>query len=351
MLHKDISVEQIEFWLRENDPEKLQTLWNTADEIRKRNVGDEVHLRGLVEISNFCVRRCKYCGFNADNKKIERYRMPREEIIDSAKRAHKLGFGTVVIQAGEDYGLETSWMADIITHIKTTTPLAVTLSLGERPFDDLQAWRKAGADRYLLRFETSDQKLYKLIHPPLENSELDRFEILTQLKELGYETGSGVMIGIPGQTYSTLAQDIAVFRDFDLDMVGVGPYIINPNTPLGSGEIKPDIDPSQQVPPSELMTYKTVAVTRIVCPQANIPSTTALATINKKSGRELGLSRGANVVMPNVTSTEFRVKYEIYPGKACINETAEKCQVCLAGRIASIGREVGKGQGGRKHGP
>ena len=156
------------------------------------------------------------------------------------------------------------------------------------------------------------------------------------------------MIGIPGQTFTTLANDIDTFRRYDMDMVGVGPYIPNPQSPLEQDGIDYNIAAEDQVENTEMMTYKVVALTRIVCPEANIPSTTALATINKKSGRELGLSRGANVVMPNVTPVEYRTQYEIYPGKACLNETAKQCQGCLAARIASIGRTIGKGQGSRK---
>lgn len=345
---EQLSVKQIETWLRETDETKLQNLWDTADTVRKQNVGNAVHLRGLIEISNHCVRRCAYCGLAADNRKMTRYRMSADEIFVCAQEAAGYGYGTMVMQAGEDYGIETAWLADIIKRIKDRLPLAVTLSMGERPFEDLKLWKESGADRYLLRFETSDKKLYELIHPPLGNQTRDRFGILRQLRELCYEIGSGVMVGIPGQTYVTLANDIDLFRRFDMDMVGVGPYISNPLTPLGRGEIKPDIDPNDQVPNTELMTYKVVALTRLVCPQANIPSTTALATVNTENGRELGLMRGANVVMPNVTPVEYRTKYEIYPGKACLNETARQCQGCLAARIASTGRTIGKGKGSRK---
>lgn len=348
MLNKNITIQQIESWLREQNPQKLEQLWTAADESRKKNVGDAVHLRGLLEISNYCVRHCAYCGLAADNKEMTRYRMNADEIFACAKEAQSYGYGTVVMQAGEDYGIESQWLADVIKRIKTELPLAVTLSMGERPFEDLQLWRNAGADRYLLRFETSDTKLYELIHPPRPGQTTDRFQILKQLQQLGYETGSGVMIGIPGQSYTTLANDIDIFRQYDMDMVGVGPYINNPLSALGVGDISPDIAPENQVPGTELMTYKVVALTRLICPQANIPSTTALATVNKKSGRELCLSRGANVVMPNVTPVEYRTKYEIYPGKACLNETAKQCQGCLRNRIASIGRTVGTGQGSRK---
>ncbi|MGH2270745.1 [FeFe] hydrogenase H-cluster radical SAM maturase HydE [Anaerohalosphaeraceae bacterium U12dextr] len=342
-----ITLHEIEHWLRETSEKALETLWARADQVRKATVGDEVHLRGLIEISNHCVRRCAYCGLAAGNRTIERYRMTREEILECAMKAVRLGYGTVVMQAGEDYGITADWLAEVIREIKTQTPLAVTLSLGERPYDELKLWKQAGADRYLLRFETSDSHLYELIHPSLPGKKSDRFEILRQLQELGYEAGSGVMIGIPGQTYAILARDIQIFSTMDLDMIGVGPFIPSPNTPLGRGEIHFDIDPAQQVPNTELMTYKVVALTRLVRPDANIPSTTALATINKESGRELGLMRGANVVMPNLTPVQYREKYEIYPGKACINETAEQCNGCLRSRIASIGRTVGTGPGGR----
>lgn len=341
-----MQIEIIKNWLLEQDSRKLQQLWDLADQTRKENVGDEVHLRGLLEISNYCVRKCKYCGISAEHPDIPRYRMTRKEIIDGALKAVQFGYGTVVMQAGEDYELKQEWISDIVKEIKDTTPLAVTLSLGERPFTDLEAWKKAGADRYLLRFETSDPELYKLIHPT-SDPKRGRIAILKELKALGYETGSGVMIGIPGQSYDSLASDINLFSKLDLDMIGVGPYIAHPDTPLGSGELNPKIDPEQQVPNDELTTYKVIALTRLVCPEANIPSTTALATINKMNGREIGLMRGANIVMPNLTPPKYRVQYEIYPDKACVNETAEECQGCLRGRIATIGRTIGSGQGSR----
>ncbi|MCE5184522.1 MAG: [FeFe] hydrogenase H-cluster radical SAM maturase HydE [Planctomycetaceae bacterium] len=351
---------EIEQWLRETDEQRLSQLWTAADAVRREHVGDAVHLRGLLEISNWCVRRCAYCGLSADNRQMQRYRMSADEILQCVHEAQAYGYGTVVMQAGEDYGITTEWLAQIVRRIKAETPLAVTLSMGERPHEDLQTWRHAGADRYLLRFETSDRKLYETIHPSRPGQEYDRFDMLRQLKQIGYEVGSGVMVGIPGQTYGTLARDIELFRELDLDMIGVGPYIENPLTPLGKGEIDlggPELIPKQDasatlkshtVPNTELMTYKVVALSRIMCPEANIPSTTALATVNRANGRELGLMRGANVVMPNVTPMEYRTKYEIYPGKACLNETANQCQGCLKGRIAAIGRELGTGCGGRR---
>jgi biotin synthase len=329
----------------------LGALYAEADRVRRAHVGDAVHLRGLLEISNHCARQCGYCGLRSDNRGVQRYRMHEDEILACAHQAAEFGYGTVVMQAGEDYGLDQEWVTALVRRIKAETPLAVTLSLGERSGEELRAWREAGADRYLLRFETSDPELFHLIHPASPHQPAaDRIALLRVIQSLGYEVGSGVMIGIPGQTYETLAADLLLFREIDLDMIGVGPYISHPDTPLGRGEWTRPVPPADQVPNTETMTYKTLALTRILCPEANIPSTTALATINKESGREQGLQRGANVVMPNMTPVQYREMYEIYPAKACINETSGECRVCLRGRIASIGRSVGNGQGGRVRG-
>ncbi len=336
-------------WLLEEDEKRLEELWQQADTIRRENVGDEIHLRGLIEISNDCARQCGYCGLRFGNKGLERYRMSEEEILSCVDEAETYGYGTVVLQSGEDYGIETEWLSRIIRQIKNETQLAVTLSLGERPDEDLEAWRKAGADRYLLRFETSDEGLYHSIHPSLSGRISDRLAMLKTLKKMGYETGSGVMIGIPGQTYASLSHDIDLFRRLDLDMIGVGPYIPHPQTPLGRGEWRYKILEEEQVPNTERMTYKVIALTRIVCPDANIPSTSALATVNRERGRELGLMRGANVVMPNLTPLKYRPNYEIYPSKACISEIPSECHSRLHNWIGSIGRKVGTGQGDRTH--
>ncbi|HEX2973824.1 MAG TPA: [FeFe] hydrogenase H-cluster radical SAM maturase HydE [Tepidisphaeraceae bacterium] len=348
MSNVQLEREQILRWLREEDPGRLEELWTLADRVREEWVGPAVHLRALVEISNHCVRQCAYCGLRAGNGDLDRYRMSGEEIIACAHRAVALGYGTIVMQAGEDYGIRTTWLTDIIRQIKSETSLAVTLSLGERPESDLTAWRAAGADRYLLRFETSEPRLFSIIHPPLPHQTCDRIAILRQLRQLGYEVGSGIMVGIPGQTYDTVADDIELFRELDLDMIGIGPYIAHPITPLGNRQITFGVPEYEQVPNTELMVYKAVALTRLVCPEANIPSTTALATINKTNGRELGLQRGANVVMPNLTPPQYRALYQIYPGKACVTETGEACSACLRHRIESIRREIGAGPGGRR---
>jgi len=334
-------------WLREDDARRLETLWRAADDTRRARVGDAVHLRGLVEISNHCVRQCAYCGLRAGNRPLVRYRMTADEIFAAARLATALGYGTTVLQAGEDYGITADWMAGIVRRIKGETPLAVTLSLGERPEEDLEVWREAGADRYLLRFETSDRALFDAIHPPRAGRPCDRIAMLRRLQALGYETGSGIMVGIPGQTCASVADDIALFRELDLDMIGIGPFIPHPATPLGDGSLPPAAE--DQVPNTELMVYKAVALTRLARPDANIPATTALATINRFNGRELGLQRGANVFMPNLTPLKYRKLYEIYPDKACVGETSEACNSCLELRMRTIGRRPGAGPGGRRN--
>ncbi len=331
-------------WLKEGDPRRLDSLWRRADRGRAEAVGDAVHLRGLVEISNHCARRCLYCGLRADRADLPRYRMDAREVLACAHRAVALGYGTLVLQSGEDDGLTREGLADLIRRLKAETPLAVTLSLGERPDADLAAWRQAGADRYLLRFETSNRALYDRIHPPRGRERSDRFERLARLRDLGYETGGGVMVGIPGQTYADLADDVEAFRALDLDMIGIGPFIAHPATPLGRRPQDFAAPDGDQAPATVEMACKMVALARLVCPLANIPSTTALATADHESGRELGLARGANVVMPNLTPLRYRTLYEIYPGKAVPCEAAD-ADADLRRRLAAIGRTVGSGPG------
>jgi biotin synthase len=345
-----IAEHEILSWLREDDPQRLKELWEQADRVRAERVGPAVHLRGLVEVSNHCARKCGYCGISACNTTVARYRMSADEVLACAREAVRYGYGTLVMQAGEDYGLTADWVAEVVARVKAETPLAVTLSLGERKVEDIRRWKQAGADRYLLRFETSDPELYAIIHPRLDGTPglpSDRLNLLRELRGLGFEIGSGVMVGIPGQSFESLAHDIALFGALDLDMIGVGPYIPHPETPLGRGELE-RLAEGEQVPNTELLCYKAVALTRLACPEGNIPSTTALATINQDQGRELGLLRGANVVMPNLTPVQYRALYEIYPGKACMSETGQACNSCITMRILSIGRELGAGQGGRQ---
>ncbi len=331
-------------WLREDNPGRLQELWRRADQVRHENVGDAVHLRGLIEFSNHCRRSCGYCGLRRENQAVQRYRMSEDEILTCARQAVFFGYGTVVLQSGEDCGLKTEWLARVIGRIKAETDLAVTLSVGERSLDDLRLWKEAGADRYLLRFETANPALFEHIHPSLPGEVSDRLQLLRSLRELGYEVGSGVMIGIPGQSFADLAYDLETFRELNLDMIGVGPFIPHQATPL-QAEFNASQSNPEQVPNTEAMTYKVLALARLLCPRANIPSTTALATLNKAQGRELGLQRGANVVMPNLTPPQYRAMYEIYPAKACIAETAEQCHACMKQRIIALGRGIGRGRG------
>jgi len=330
-------------WLREGKPSALDELWQLADRTRRQGVGDEVHLHGVVEVSNHCNRSCLYCGLRLENTAFSRYRMTEQEILDCAQRAVKSGYGTVVLKSGEDPGIGPDRVAGIVRRIKRDTPLAVTLSLGERQVEDLQAWRRAGADRYWLQFETSNRQLYDRIHPALKGARSNRLAMLGELRRMRYEVGGGVMVGIPGQTVDDLAGDIESFSRLNLDMIGIGPYIPHPNTPLGRGR-QPCRD---QAPNTEVMTYKVLALTRIVCPRASIPATAALATVNRSSGRELALQRGANAVMPNLTPFQYRRLYGVYPGKACMYESPEDFHSQIKGRIVAMGRKIAAAPGDR----
>lgn len=344
---------QILAWLYEKDKKKLEQLFFAANEIRQKYVGNDIHLRGLIEISNYCSRECAYCGIHKSNNSIQRYRMTSKEIIDCARLAKKFKYGTIVMQSGEDLNIKAEWLADIIYKIKKETSLAITLSLGERSYNDFKIWKEAGADRYLLRFETTDPNLYKIIHPSKSIETIRQNEnklninprifILKELRNIGYAIGTGVMVGVPGQTYDTLANDILAFKEIDIDMIGVGPYIEHPDTTLSINKI----NINNQVENTDEMTYKTIALTRLACPESNIPSTTALSTINKKSGRKTGLLCGANIIMPNLTPLIYRSKYEIYPNKYGIDLNAEDINANVVNLIKSIGRNIGIGAGHR----
>ena len=336
-------------WLTEGDSAALDALWRRADEVRRERVGDEIHLRGLVEVTNYCVRQCAYCGIAACAGPLPRYRLTHDEILACARQGRDFGFGTVVLQGGEDPGVTRAFMADVVRAIKQETGAAITLSLGERSDEDLRAWREAGADRYPLRFETTDLALYRRIHPNLSGTVSDRFGRLLRMREMGYEIGTGVMVGVPGQTWDTLADDIWAFRGYDIDMIGIGPYLPSPRTPL-AGALGQELAaaPGDQVPNDEPTTLKAMALTRLVCPDANIPSTTALSILDPSAGRANGLCRGANVIMPNLTPPEYRVLYEIYPGKAAVHETADVLADKATALIAGLGRTVGRGPGGRR---
>ena len=310
-----------------------EELFSYADSVRKKYVGDEIHLRGLIEFSNYCKNTCKYCGLRCENKNIERYRILEDEILEHAKNAANLGFKTIVLQSGEDNYYTVNRMCNIISEIKKLN-VALTLSIGEKTFEEYKAYKDAGADRYLIRIETTDENLYSKMHPgmSLEN----RKRCLRDLKTLGYEVGSGCLVGLPNQSIESLADDILFFKEIGADMIGVGPFIPHPDTPLK--------DASKG---SFFLALKVMAITRILLKDINIPATTAMESI-QKDGRIIALQSGANVVMPNVTTTEYRQKYEIYKGKACINENPTKCLGCITNKIKLIGRSVSKDFGSHK---
>ena len=308
-------------------------LFKYADKIRYENVGNGVHLRGLIEFSNICKRQCKYCGLRLENKKVERYRLSIKEITNCAKNAVELGYKTIVLQSGEDEYFTTDRIIEIIKEIKKFN-VALTLSIGERDKDELREFKKAGADRYLLRIETTDENLYKIMHP---NASFDnRLNCLINLKELGYETGTGCLIGLLNQTIESIANDIMFFKELNADMIGIGPFIAHPETPLKNADNG-----------SFTLALKAMAITRILLPDINIPATTAMETLNK-NGRIIALQSGANVVMPNITPVIYRKKYEIYPGKICINDEPDKCRNCIQAKIKSINRYVADDFGFRK---
>ncbi|MDM7997651.1 MAG: [FeFe] hydrogenase H-cluster radical SAM maturase HydE [Acidobacteriota bacterium] len=334
-------------WLLEDDPDRLEALWALADDVRRKSVGDAVFIRGLIEFSSYCRCRCHYCGMRADRKNLPRYRMTAEEILDAAHEAVRRGYGTIVLQSGEDPGLDVEWLAEILQTLKRETSLAITLSCGERSEAELARLYQAGADRYYLRFETSDRILWKKIHPAGNKDAPHRIDILPRIRALGYETGSGILVGIPGQTWSSLTDDLEWFQRLDLDMIGCGPFVPHEDTPSGQAYLHPEPSGLQgeQTPNTDLMTYKVMALTRLLCPNVNIPTTTALATLNRETGHLMGLQRGANVLMVNLTPIQYRSLYEIYPAKAGISESAEAQLDRVKTLLSRLGRTAGEGPG------
>ncbi len=309
-----------------------EQLFFVADKIRKIYKGNKVHLRALIEFTNICKNNCFYCGLRCDNKKLERYRLNFEEILICAKRAVNAGYKTIVIQGGEDVFFDADKICRLIKEIKTFD-VALTLSIGERTYDEYKAFKKAGADRYLMRIETTDRKLYKSLHPNMSFE--NRLQCLYNLKELGYETGTGCLAGLPNQTTDSLAEDIIFFKNLNADMVGIGPFIPHPETPLKNAE-KDNFD----------ISLKVMAITRLLLPDINIPATTAMESI-RENGRIIALQSGANVVMPNMTDVKYRKQYELYPNKICINDSPDKCINCIKSKILSIGREISESKGYR----
>lgn len=304
-----------------------------ADRVRRKYVGDGVHLRGLIEFTNICRRSCFYCGLRRENERAERYRLRPQEIVRLAQNARGYGYRTVVLQGGEDGYWHVERLAPILREIRALG-LVITLSIGERTEEEYRALKEAGASRFLLRIETTDRELYERLDPGM--SWAARRACLASLRALGYEVGTGSLVGLPGQSVESLARDILFFQEIDADMVGIGPFIPNGDTPLGeaaAGDIH--------------LTRRMVSLLRLLLPEANIPATTAMETL-ERGARSLILRSGANVVMPNVTEGDFRRKYALYPGKACVKDTPEHCRACLGAQLSAIGRFVAEDAGFRR---
>ena len=322
--------------------EGLDSLTRRAYETKVLIWGRRVALRGLVEFSNVCEKNCLYCGIRRGNASVARYRMDEGEILDAVAWAAENRYGSVVLQSGETAAeANTAFVERVLMRIRERfgDSLGVTLSLGEQSEETYRRWKDAGAHRYLLRIETSNPELYARIHPA-NHSWQARLQCLRTLKRLGFITGTGVMIGLPGQGIDDLARDVEFFRDEGVDMVGMGPYLVHPGTPLAE-------DPAARVDPKSLLelTLRMIAATRLTIPDANIAATTALQAIDPE-GREKGLLAGANVVMPNVTPLKYRGEYILYPNKPCIGEESELCRGCLERRVKSIGEEIAWGERG-----
>ncbi|MDR2081999.1 MAG: [FeFe] hydrogenase H-cluster radical SAM maturase HydE [Campylobacteraceae bacterium] len=305
-------------------------LFYYADLTRKEHNGDGVHLKGLLEFSNICSKNCCYCGLRRQNKNLKRYMLKPKEIIGLARKAVSYGYKTIVLQSGENNIYSIDEFCCVTRSIREMGA-HVTLSIGEKSENEYIAYKNAGANRYLLRIETTDEKLYKKLHPSMSHE--NRFECLKILKKLGYETGSGSLVGLPGQSISSIAEDILFFQKSGFDMIGIGPFISNENTPLRAAKNG-----------SFYTALKVMAIIRLLMPKINIPASTAMETLDK-NGRVIALQSGANVVMPVITEGEYRALYRLYPGKICLNDTPSHCMSCISGKIRSIGRTISQTNG------
>ena len=303
-------------------------LYSSADTIRKQIYGDEVYIRGLIEFTNYCKNNCYYCGIRKDNKKAVRYRLSKDEILSCCSEGYTLGFRTFVLQGGEDPYYSDKLICEVVSEIRKRYPdCAITLSIGEKTKESYLAYFNAGANRYLLRHETAVEEHYKKLHP--ESMSLkNRKQCLFDLKEIGYQVGSGFMVGSPYQTTENLIADIRFLQELKPDMIGIGPYINHAQTPFSefsNGSLE--------------LTLRLIAILRLIFPYALIPATTALGTIHPQ-GRELGLKAGANVVMPNLSPVKVRKLYDLYENKICTGEEAAQCRGCLERRVKSAGYNI-----------
>lgn len=299
-----------------------------AKRIREEHFGNQIYVRGLIEFTNYCKNDCYYCGIRRSNPNAERYRLTMEQILECTDTGYELGFRTFVLQGGEDGYYTDERLEEIIKAIKEKHPdCALTLSLGERSRKSYELFYQAGADRYLLRHETADAGHYQRLHPE-EMSYEHRMSCLKELKAIGYQVGCGFMVGSPGQTEETLAEDMLFIQEFQPHMVGIGPFVPHHETPFGR-------EPGGTVED----TLYLLSLIRILEPTVLLPATTALGTIDPR-GREKGILAGANVVMPNLSPTNVRKKYELYDNKICTGDEAAECRSCLSNRMKTIGCEL-----------
>ncbi len=330
------------------DAGERKILYRKAAEIKAEHVGKKAYYRGLIEFSNICGKNCHYCGIRRDNHNLKRYNLGDAEILKAVEFAFKNRYASVVLQSGE---LESAGFTDriekLLREIKkiSNDQLGITISLGEQKQEVYKRWFDAGAHRYLLRIETSNPELYKKIHPDDTKHDFNRrIECLKAIKQTGYQTGTGIMVGLPFQTLEDIADDILFMRDFDIDMVGLGPYIEHRDTPMF--EYK-----NLLLLPEERfhLALKVIALLRIIMKDINIAAATALQAIDPV-GREKALIAGANVIMPNITPGKYRDSYRLYDNKPCTDEEAEDCTSCLEARIHMAGDEIGYGEwGDSKH--
>ena len=328
-----LSTDEYEALIQNRDGASRALLAELAVETSKEIYGNEVFSRGLIEISNICRNDCLYCGIRRSNKNCSRYRLEPETILDCADDGYALGFRTIVLQGGEDGFYTDEVLCSIIAEIKARHPdCAVTLSMGERSRESYARLRQAGADRYLLRHETANKAHYEMLHPK-EMSFENRMRCLYDLRALGYQVGCGMMVGSPHQTDRHLAEDLKFIEDFKPDMCGIGPFIPHAETPFRD----------QPAGTLELTCYL-LSIIRLIYPPVLLPATTALGTIDPL-GREKGILSGANVVMPNLSPTDVRKKYELYDNKICTGDESAQCVNCMAARMESIGYRLVSARG------
>lgn len=347
--HTSLNRQDLIDLLSVTQPEDLQTLYDAAYAVKAKTVGRVVYYRGLIEFSNRCIKNCRYCGIRRDNDEVERFDTAREDILAMAKWSYENRYGSLTLQSGERQDEAfIAYIEGLVRDIKELShgELGITLCVGEQSEDTYRRWFDAGAHRYLLRIETSNPDLYRTLHPQDGHHEWHvRKACLESLRRIGYQVGTGDMIGLPGQTIEDLADDILFYRDMDIDMIGMGPYVVHHQTPVGQYVMEQGLDSDEEKRRRFQLGLKMIAVTRLFLPDVNIASTTALQALHPL-GRELGLKAGANILMPIVTLPKFRSQYLLYDNKPCVNERPDQCKNCLSARVVSVGDTIGLGKWG-----